>query len=119
MAREFVGKVELRNTYRVYSENGGYLVSGQNRRGQSFETEISPEAVSFLRERLAGKRVNAEDAGRTLAPKAERFKLPYTYGDKLRYSGQHVLTVLVALDQATVEKDGRSYMYRIATNGRH
>jgi hypothetical protein len=39
---------------------------------------------------------------------AAKFGLPYTYGDRLRFSGQYVLLVAVALGQATVVKEGRS-----------
>jgi hypothetical protein len=44
---------------------------------------------------------------------AARFGLTYAYGDKVRYSTQAVLLVLVALGRASVEKDGRSYVYQI------
>jgi len=44
---------------------------------------------------------------------AARFGLAYTYGDQVRYSAQAVLLVLVASGQASVEKEGRSYVYHI------
>lgn len=113
MTRELVGRVDLRNAYRVYRDGGGYLVVGENRRGQSYESKISPDAVSFLAGKLRGQRVDAERAAKILAPVAEGFRLPYTYGDKLRYSAQHVLLVLVALGDATVHKEGRSYVYSV------
>lgn len=111
MNRELVGQVNLRNTYSVYKNGSVYSVVGENRRGQSYESKISRDAVAYLKDRLRGRRVDAEQAAKILAPKAESFKLPYTYGDKLRYSAQHVLVVLVALGEATVIKEGRSYMY--------
>jgi len=113
MTRELVNRVNLRNAYSVYQDGGVYSVVGENRRGQSYESKISHDAVTFLKSRLRGQRTNAEQAARILAPKAETFKLPYTYGDRLRYSAQHVLVVLVALGQATVAKEGRSYVYSI------
>lgn len=113
MRRELIGQVNLRNTYLVYKDGSGYLVVGENRRGQSYESKISYEAVSYLKGRLRGQRVNAEQAAKVIAPKAESFKLSYTYGDKLRYSAQHVLLVLAALGDATVTKEGRTYVYSI------
>jgi hypothetical protein len=44
---------------------------------------------------------------------AERFNMPYTYGNRLRYSGQYVLLAAVAVGRATVTKEGRSYVYSI------
>jgi hypothetical protein len=44
---------------------------------------------------------------------AARFGLSYTYGDQVRYSAQNVLLVLVALGRASVDKDGRSYVYYV------
>ncbi len=113
MSRELVGQVNLRNAYSVYKKGNAYSVVGENRRGQSYESKISQEAVSYLQQKLRGQRVDAAGAAKILAPKAESFKLPYTYGDKLRYSAQHVLIVLVARGEATVVKEGRSYMYSI------
>lgn len=74
-----------------------------------------PVAVhrDYLQNRLRGQRVDAAGAARVLGPKAESLKLPYTYGDKLRYSAQHVLLVLVALGEATVVKEGRTYIYSV------
>ncbi len=59
--------------------------------------------------------VDAEQAGRILEPVAERFiKLPHnTNGNNTRYSGQYVLVAAVVLGQATVAKEGRSYVYSI------
>lgn len=110
---KLLGKVNLRNLYRVYEEGDSYIVAGENPKGQRYECKVPREAVSYLRDRMAGQRVTAQQAGVTLRPAAERFKLPYTYGDKLRYSGQYVLVAAVALGQATVAKEGRSYVYSI------
>lgn len=62
---------------------------------------------------MGGRRVTAEQASEVLELVAERLKLPYTYGGKLRYSAQHVLLVLVALGYARVNKEGRSYVYSV------
>jgi hypothetical protein len=111
--KKLLGTVELRNSYAVYEEGGAYTVVGENPRGQRYECRVLPEAVSYLCRRLKGQRVTAEQAGKTIEPVAERFELPYTYGDKLRYSGQYVLIAAVALGQASVVKDGRAYMYSV------
>ncbi len=113
MTRELVGRVDLRNTYSVFKQRGQYLVVGENRRGQRYECQVPPEAISYLCERTKGRRITAEQAGTILKPVAERFGLPYTYGDKLRYSGQHVLIAAVALGQVSVAKEGRSYVYSV------
>jgi len=111
--KKLLGKVDLRNTYSVYEENGAYSVVGENPRGQRYDFTVPSEAVSYLRRRLAGRRVSAEQAGETLQPVAESFNLPYTYGDKLRFSGQYVLIAAVVLGRASVVKEGRSYVYSV------
>ena len=111
--KKLLGQVSLRNDYKVYEDGKTYVVTGENPRGQRYECRVFPEAVSYLCRRLEGQRVTAEQAGKTVEPVAERFELPYTYGDKLRYSGQYVLIAAVALRQATVVKEGRSYLYSI------
>lgn len=111
--KKLLGKVGLRNSYAVYEEDAAYTVVSENRRGQRYECRVLPEAVSYLCHRLKRQRVTAEQAGKAMEPVAERFELPYTYGDKLRYSGQYVLIAAVALGQASVVKEGRSYVYSI------
>lgn len=117
MTRELVGRVNLRDVYYVYEDGSAYAVVSENPRSQGYESKISRDAVSYLKDRLRGQHVTAEQAAKMLAPKAETFKLPYTYGDKLRYSAQHVLLVLVALRDATVVKEGRSYVYSVKHSG--
>lgn len=111
--KKLLKQVNLRNDYAVYEDGGSYLVAGENRRGQRYECRVRREAVSYLRDRTKGQRITAEQAGDVLEAVAERFKLPYTYGDKLRYSGQYVLIAAVALGHAAVTKEGRSYVYSI------
>ncbi len=111
--RKLLGRVNLRNLYHVYLEGESYIVAGENPRGQLYECRVHPEAVSYLRDRMRGRRVTAEQAGKAVEPVAERYELPYTYGDRLRYSGQYVLIVAVALGQASVVKEGRSYVYSV------
>ena len=114
--KELLGQVDLRNLYQVYDESKFYLVTSVNPRkpgSQRHECKVYPEAISYLRDRMAGRHVTAEQAGDALQPVAERFKLPYTYGENLRYSGQYVLIATVALGHATVTKEGRSYVYSV------
>lgn len=111
--RKLLGRVDLRNLYHVYLEGESYIVAGENPSGHRYECRVHPEAVSYLRDRMKGQRVTSEQAGATLGPVAERFKLPYTYGRKLRFSGQYVPIVAVALDHASVAREGRSYAYSI------
>jgi hypothetical protein len=74
---------------------------------------VLPEAVYYLCCRLEGQRATAEQAGKILEHVAERFELPYTYGERLRFSGQYVLIAAVALGRATMVKEGHSYVYSI------
>jgi hypothetical protein len=46
-------------------------------------------------------------------PKAAEFNLPYHYGHQLGYYAQDVLLILVALDKATMTKEGRRYIYTV------
>ena len=111
--KKLLGKVDLRNSYAVYEEGGAYTVVGENPRDQRYECRVLPEAVYYLCRRLRGQSVTADQAGKAIEPVAERFKLPYTYGDKLRFSGQYVLIAAVVLGQATVVNEGRSYVYSV------
>ena len=111
--KKLLGQVQLRNLYRVHEDGDSYVVTGESPRGQRYECRVRREAVTYLRDRLAGRRVTAAQAGDALRPMAERFKLPYTYGDRLRFSGQYVLVVAVALGHVIVAKEGRSYVYSV------
>lgn len=107
-------KISLRNDYTVYEDKGAYIVAGENRRGQRYECKVPREAIAYLCDRTRGQSITSERAGDIIEPVAERFKLPYTYGDRLRYSGQYVLLAAVALGRATVAKEGRSYIYSVS-----
>ena len=106
--KKLLGRVDLRNSYAVYEEGGAYTVTSEGSRGQRYECRVVPEAVDYLCDRAAGGRITSARAGAILEPVAERFSLPYTYGDRLRFSGQYVLLAAVALGRATVVKEGRS-----------
>jgi hypothetical protein len=97
-----------------YGNNrAAYIVAGENQRSQRYDCRVVPEAVDYLCDRTRGRNITSEGAGGVIAPVAEQFKLPYTYGDGLRYSGQYVLLAAVALGRATVTNEGRSYVYSI------
>ncbi len=89
--KKLLGRVDLRNSYAVYEEGGAYTVTSEGSRGQRYECRVIPEAVEYLCDRAAGGRITSVRASAILEPVAERFSLPYTYGDRLRFSGQYVL----------------------------
>jgi hypothetical protein len=89
--KKILKQVSLRNDYTVYEEGEAYSVAGENQRGQRYECRVVPEAVDYLCDRTRGRNITSERAGGVIAPVAERFTLPYIYGNRLRYSGQYVL----------------------------
>jgi len=88
-----------------------YLLSSDGRAKD--ETSIQENLPPYVDDRTRGRNITSERAGGVIAPVAERFKLPYTFGNWLRYSGQYVLLAAVALGRATVTKEGRSDVYSI------
>jgi hypothetical protein len=110
---ESLDRIHLRNPYEVYQRGDSYRVVGFSPSGQDHTHRVTGEAVQFLGDTLRRRSVTASQAAEVIKPKAARFGLTYTYGDKVRYSAQAVLLVLVALGRASVEKDGRSYVYHI------
>ena len=97
----------------MYEEGGAYIVAGENQRGQRYECRVVPGALDYICGRTRGRNITSERTGGVIEPVAERFKLPYICGDRLRYSGQYVLLAAVALGRATVIKERRSYVYLI------
>ncbi len=112
--KKLLGRVNLRNGYAVYEEDGAYSVASENPRGRRYECRVVPEAVEYLCDRTSGQSITSARGGAVLEPVAERFGLPYTHGDRLRFSGQYVLLAAVVLGRATVAKEGRSYVYSIS-----
>ena len=106
-------RVHLRNPYEVYQRGDSYRVVGHSPNGQDHRHRITGEASRYLADKLRRRSVTASDAAEVLRPVAARFGLAYTYGDKVRYSAQAVLLVLVASGRASVEKVGRSYEYHV------
>ncbi len=111
--KKLLGGVSLRNSYAVYEEGEAYTITSEGPRGQRYERRVLPEAVEYLCERTAGQRITSARAGAILEPVAESFGLPYTHGDRLRFSGQYVLIAAVALGRAKAIKEGRSYVYYV------
>lgn len=106
-------RIHLRNPYEVYQRGDSYRVVGHSPSGQDHRHRVTGESVRYLGDKLRRRSVTAAQVAEVLRPAAARFGLVYTYGDKVRYSAQAVLLVLVALGRARVDKDGRSYVYRI------
>ncbi len=69
--------------------------------------------VEWLRDRLRGKRVHADDAESLLARNGVRLALPYDGGHKLHYYAQDTLVILTALGEARVEREGRRFFYHL------
>lgn len=110
---KLIGQIDLRNPHRIYQQGDSYAVVGESPNGQRYERRVSGEATRYLADRLRSRWVTAGQAAEVLEPVAARFALAYTYGHQLTYSAQDVLLVLVALGLASVEKEGRSFVYHI------
>ena len=110
--REFVGKVTLINTRRVYYEGDSFIVEAEDRRGQGHKIRVPQVAVEYLRDKLrAARRLTKRDAEKALAPVADTLGLHYTRGHHLGWSVQDVLIVLVALGDAEKTQEGRAFIY--------
>lgn len=110
---EFIGKVELRNSRRVYYQDNSYRVEQINPK-KTYSCDISDKAVEYLYNKLKGRKVTPKDASTVLAPVAKNLNFPYTDDWQLDFYAQEVLVVLVALGQAILAKEGRAYFYTIA-----
>ncbi|MCD6053570.1 MAG: hypothetical protein K0Q96_762 [Rubrobacteraceae bacterium] len=106
-------RIHLRNPYEVYQRGDSYRVVGYSPSGQDHTHRVVGEAVRYLSDKLRRRSVTASEAAEIIRPMAARFGLTYTYGNQVKYSAQSVLLVLVALGRASVEKDGRSFVYHI------
>ncbi len=110
---ELIGEVQLRNPRRVYREGANYRVEQIGTREQIYSKQVKDEVVEYLCKKLVGCQVTSEEAADVLKPVCNRFNLPYTYGEQLKYYAQEVLVVLVALGKAGVKKERRRYWYTI------
>ena len=110
---EFLKTLELRNRRKIYRDGSNFLIKHEDSKGQMHSRSIPSFVVDYLFIQLKGKRVIRDDAQEILEPKAAEFNLPYHYGHQLGYYAQDVLLMLVALDKATMTKEGRRYLYTI------
>lgn len=108
-----LGELKLRNLYQVFRDGSGYRVEGEDGHGQTHGQHISEGAVKSLRSQLFGQLATVEEAADVLQSVAVALNLPFTYGRKLHFYAQSALIVLVVLKDATVQKEGRRYLYRI------
>jgi hypothetical protein len=83
--KKILKQIALRNEYTMYEEGGAYIVAGENQRDQLYECRVVAEAVDYLCDRTRGRSITSQRAGGIIAPVAERLKLPYTDGDRLRF----------------------------------
>ena len=110
---EFLRTIELRNRRDIYREGNDFIIVQKDQKDREYSNSIPTFVVDYLFTQLKGKRVIREDAQEILEPKAAELNLPYQYGHQLGYYAQDVLLVLVALDRATITKEGRRYIYAV------
>ena len=110
---ELIKKIELRNTRKIYREGNEFLILQKDKKGREYKCSIPSFVVDYLFAQLKGKRVIRDDAQEILESKAAEFNLPYQFGHQLGYYSQDALLVLVALDKATMTKEGRRYIYTV------
>ena len=85
----------------------------KDRKDREYSNAIPTFVVDYLFTQMKGKRVIREDAQEILEPKAAEFNLPYHFGHQLGFYAQDVLLILVALDRATMTKEGRRCIYAV------
>jgi hypothetical protein len=112
-----IGSVRLLTRYLVFDDGSQYVVEGEVRREPSRRRaeEVSREAVETIAELIEEGPTTAED----LALAVEELELQergfrYRYGWQLQFEVQRALLVLVARGEATVQKDGRRFVYALA-----
>ena len=110
---EFIKTIEMRNRRDIYKEGDEFLILQTDKKGREYKSSIPSFVVDYLFAQLKGKRIIREDAQEILETKAAEFNLPYHYGHQLGYYAQDVLLVLVALDKATITREGRRYIYTV------
>lgn len=110
--KTLIKEVNLRNCHRVYQDNHDYQVE-QISNKVSYSYSISRQVVDYLFNQLQGSQVDVKEAVNILKPVANKLNLPFTYGYKLEYYTQEILVVLVAINKASVEKEGKKYLYYI------
>jgi hypothetical protein len=113
-----VGKVVLRNPYRVLLDSvGDYEVSYKDPRGCEYSQDVAAKVVRYVQKKCRGKTVAVAEAQTLLEGAPKGLPVPYAYGFKLRYYAQAVLVVLVATRQARYKKCGQRFEYEILALG--
>jgi hypothetical protein len=111
---KLIGKVVLRNAYRVHEDaEGNYKVTHKDGRGAEYSQDVAAKVVEYVRKKLYGETVTVKDAASLLEDAPARLELPYQYGYKLNFFSQGVLVVLVAIRQASYVKSGQRFDYTI------
>ena len=111
---KLVGKVILRNAYRVVLDlEGDYKVTHKDARGAEYSQDVAAKVVRYVQRECRGKTVSVAEAKNVLEDAPRELPVPYEYGQKLQYYAQSVLIVLVATRQASYAKVGQRYDYTI------
>jgi hypothetical protein len=109
-----IGKVVLRNAYRVLVDSGGdYRVTHKDQRGAEYSQDVTAKVVNYVLKRRRGKTVSVADAQALLEEAPPSLQLPYSYGHRLQFYSQSVLIVLVARKQARSKKNGPRFDYTL------
>src|SRR5438045_4030632 len=75
---KLIGKVALRNAYRVLEDSeGNYKVTHKDARGAEYSQNIAAKVVKYVRKQLRGKTIAVTDAMSLLEDAPSRLELPY------------------------------------------
>ncbi len=108
-----IGRVQLRNEYRVDKVQSGFVVSSVDTKGQTFSQFFKERVVDSCISVLGEREWKVDEAAFELADVAEEEGWPFSYGYKLKFFVQGLLVILVALGRADYEKVGRAFIYRV------
>ncbi len=108
-----IGRVQLRNEYRVDKVPSGFVVSSVDKKGQFFSQLFQECVVDSCISVLGEREWKVDEATFELAGVAEEEGWPFSYGYKLKFFVQGLLVILVALGRADYEKVGRAFIYRV------
>lgn len=105
--KTFLDSVILRNEYKVYESEDGYICESTKDQGDSYVHTIPDAVVEKAASILPGRQWAARDAELALKLTALQDGWKYTYGQKFHWLVQDVLVVLVATNRATMEWKGK------------